>query len=712
MICLRMAATKLEAGLASAGLIILGVLGYFLLRGGDDAARPETLPQRQAAGQAERAAPSPVPAGAGIPGAVTVRGTVRDLLTDQGVAGASVRFQGRGDELAAASDATGAYATALAPGRYRVRVQGDDVAAFDDAWLAIEPGAGTHDFDIHVLRLARIEGRVVDGAGESLEGVNIGHRTVVLDRALDQDDTAPHGSAISGAGGGFSVRVPPGQVELVARAQGRPESTTIIRWVPPGAHLTGVEIVMDAGATVAGTVIDPAGAIVAGAQVIGYGSEQREVVRAQTGADGGFALRALVPGKVHIEAEAPGFARSAVVTVHVEAERPVTGVVVTLQAARVISGRVIAETGEPVAGATVRVEPMMGRGAAVEARTGQSGVFELGGLGIGPHLLSAGAPGFATTREPGVSAPVRELEIVLTRSGALFGRVTARGAPLRAFSVRLQGRSELRTRPSTGPAASDLTTEAEHFRIASADGSYRIEDVRPGTYDVTLFAPGLAPETVLGVTVPAGGDGQASANLDAGASVTGTITSAEDGAPVADVLVRLSTGSESPATYTDARGGFTINDIAPGRRSLEAQHPAYLGKIISGIEVAPGEQERLDMTLQRLAFGADNAMEFAGVGAVISMQEERLVVQALLPHGPAEVAGLLEGDEISHINGKATRGRSLADNIEDIRGVVGTVVRLGVRRDSSEFERDVVRGQVRFTPGATPQRPAPEPDDP
>ena len=160
----------------------------------------------------------------------------------------------------------------------------------------------------------------------------------------------------------------------------------------------------------------------------------------------------------------------------------------------------------------------------------------------------------------------------------------------------------------------------------------------------------------------------------------------------------LATGSESPGTYSDAQGRFRIADVAPGRRSLSASHPGYVGAIRSGIEVSPGQVRTESVSLERLAFGADKAIEFAGIGAVIRVDGDRLLVADVLPSGPAEVAGLTGGDLITHINGTPTAGRGLADNIEDIRGVVGTAVHLELMREGEPLVRRVVRGTVRFNP--------------
>jgi hypothetical protein len=716
--------SKVEVTLASIGIVLLGLVGYWAVsRPAKPPAELLYMPERDGSTN-RRPGDTTAPARPGVTApalgddAAHIQGQVRDLITGQGVPGVTVAFvpAGASTEIAAESDAQGRYALGLAPGRYRVRAVGEDVVALDAAAvaepgepgeasartlggddaatreIAVAPRSRVQGFDVYVVRLARVHGRVVDGSGQPLGEVLVRHRTSVLDRVIDSSHTAPTGEATTAADGAFSILVPPGEVTLLGSAPGRTPSSTRIHWVAPGAELRGVEIVMDQGAELAGRVVDAAGRPVPGAQVRARSDDAESAEPALAAAAdqaGAFRLKALPPGQVVLQAEAAGHAPSASVVVTVSDQGAARqDVVLRLAAPTTLRGRVIDERGAGIAGAVVRALRPMSQVALPRATTDAQGGFALA-LGPGPVYLAAEAPGFAPSRQLGVEVPGPEPIIMLAPGGTISGVVTGPGEPLGHFTVHVMRHA------AQGSDGGDYWEQGT--RVVSPDGSYRMTDLVPGRYSVTASAPGLAPVEQGDVMVAPGGETRVDLALAPGASLAGTVRDARSRAPVAGAAVRLSTGSDTAMTYTDDAGQFTISDIAPGRRSLEVRHPSYVGRIQSGIELTVGAPGRVEVALEPVGMG-DQAIEMAGIGAVLAMQDQRLMVQGLVPHGPAAVAGIEPGEEVFSIDGESTRGRSFGDNVEGIRGVVGTAVRLGLRLGERERFLDVVRGNVRFTP--------------
>ncbi len=90
--------------------------------------------------------------------------------------------------------------------------------------------------------------------------------------------------------------------------------------------------------------------------------------------------------------------------------------------------------------------------------------------------------------------------------------------------------------------------------------------------------------------------------------------------------------------------------------------------------------------------------KFEGIGAVVEVKDNRLLVVAPEPGRPAERAGLLPGDHITHIDGQPTAGLSVVDAVAKIRGPRGTAVRLTIQREGVEkpFEVTIVREEIKL----------------
>lgn len=92
----------------------------------------------------------------------------------------------------------------------------------------------------------------------------------------------------------------------------------------------------------------------------------------------------------------------------------------------------------------------------------------------------------------------------------------------------------------------------------------------------------------------------------------------------------------------------------------------------------------------------EQAGTYAGVGMQIAMFEGVPIIEHPFPGTPAFKAGVRPGDAIRTVDGQGTRGRTLDEVVELVRGLRGTAVRLGLERDGRGglVEVDVIRDTI------------------
>jgi len=86
-----------------------------------------------------------------------------------------------------------------------------------------------------------------------------------------------------------------------------------------------------------------------------------------------------------------------------------------------------------------------------------------------------------------------------------------------------------------------------------------------------------------------------------------------------------------------------------------------------------------------------------GIGAELTLRDGAIVVVAPLKGSPAQAAGLLPQDIITHVDGNLIEGFSLQDAVQRIRGPKGSTVLLAVFRPelSESLELTITRDEIR-----------------
>ncbi|MDX1483303.1 MAG: S41 family peptidase [Alphaproteobacteria bacterium] len=91
--------------------------------------------------------------------------------------------------------------------------------------------------------------------------------------------------------------------------------------------------------------------------------------------------------------------------------------------------------------------------------------------------------------------------------------------------------------------------------------------------------------------------------------------------------------------------------------------------------------------------------EFGGLGIEVTMEDGLVKVMSPIDDTPASKAGIQSGDLITHIDDQQVRGLTLQQAVEKMRGLVGTKIKLTIRRSSKQpFNVTITRAKIKITP--------------
>jgi hypothetical protein len=619
---------------------------------------------------------------------VPVAGAVRDAGDDTPLPGVTVTFRAARAELSAVTRSGGAYDLDLPPGIFEVSLAAaDHVATLPRSVVRIEEGEAVKGLDFALYRAATVAGRVVDPAGRPLRGAE-----VRVHRARGGGNFERSSASVKAdLDGRFSLKVPPAEVVLRADAGSSGTALSPRLYATSGTHIVGVEIVVGGGAGLSGRVVAPGATPVAGGEVLV--KDELGLRHVPCDKEGRFAATGLPPGWKQLQATAPGYAPSQLTQIELR-RGPALPLTLQVGVAKGVGGKVVTEDGlgVPRARVTVHAGGPAGRLAQLfpprTAETDDGGSFLVADLPNLPLVVTAQGPGNGTASRAGVPPGSYDLLLKLERTGAIAGQVTdgLSGKAIQDFTVTVTGQTG-----AGNPHAGRLA-----LRFVSAAGRFVLEDLMPGTYELTFTAPRYGPVTKAGLAVVAGYTAQSSVVLDAGGSISGVVVD-DRGAGIPGAAVRVDSGWRGGAAVTDAGGKFLAHDIARGVRSVSVTHSAYDTRIVGGVSVFPNQTAAVRVELAQRK-GAQPGTRLTGIGLVLTNDKGALTVLRALPGSPAGIAGLRAGDVVLAIDNASASAMSFADGVEALRGVAGTPVRLRLRRGEQTFDVDIIRGEVNVPP--------------
>jgi protocatechuate 3,4-dioxygenase beta subunit len=442
--------------------------------------------------------------------------------------------------------------------------------------------------------------------------------------------------------------VTPGRVRALVRHPQFVEVLSDAVTLAPGGEAE-LEIVMKAGGSIEGRVVDSSGRGVAGARVTVAavrGSLERSAL---TATDGTFAFASL-PDAVTLTAFASGApgepSAHASVAVPEGTQKTVT---LTLPEPRPsLLVRIKDDRSYPLDAVQISVaslDPLLALRTTVfsDAR-GEATVKNAKGL---PLRIEARAPGHAT-KIVHVDVGADKLELSLGLAETLVGLVRApHGEPIPDADVAVTtdvGISHSRTDKTGAFTVPDLVPGGARLAVRArgyAPSEQAVEVVVSSSHRTTLDPIELSEEGIAeGTVVDSRGDPVPGARV------------AKDRVPT-----YLAVGATPPGiAVTDARGRFHLGGLPPGTLDLEAYAPDFGRALAEGVRVNRGGTAT-GIRIQLVKDKDDRSQEPAASGGVaVTLGEtegepREVVIVNVAESSEAERAGLLHGDVVLAVDG-------------------------------------------------------------
>lgn len=476
---------------------------------------------------------------------------------------------------------------------------------------------------------SRVFGLVADQRGAPIEGavVNLHGMDRWVDEEIHPGEVPSTYTVITGRDGRFSfdVLTPSSDWVMLAVtggiyrgkvgrdfgiAGGRNEDPLRV-----GDNDLGTFVLPDAGG-VAGRVTDSAGAPLSGATVMLEESQGSFTLSARTDERGAYELGGLPAGPSKFTASQKGYLRLARSGIDVQVGQTAQGLDFALAAAPSLAGRVVDQSGAPLAGVKLWGWPASHNGSGAGARSAEDGSFVVHLPQDEPYTLGAELPGYEELSDRGPpfhAAGTRDIVLVLKRPTlhAFHVRDAVTGRSVERFGMKL-----IRVRTAEGGTlGSSVHREPEPL------GDHRGGVVElpgdPALCDYVIEAPGYGSQRG---PVALDMDGKQVVALQPEASLTGHLL--QGGHPVPDPVVcveadLIPTVPKGPelrergafAVFPGQDDPFAVRqdlDEFTGRRRIERGGPdgsfrvgglaaGTYELVVSGTGTAPLKLERLQL---------------------------------------------------------------------------------------------------------------------
>jgi hypothetical protein len=438
---------------------------------------------------------------------------------------------------------------------------------------------------------------------------------------------------------------------------------------------------------VVGRVSTPQGAAIASAEirVVVRGGE---VLMARSGTDGRYGLMGVPVVAQRMEVSAHGYETRVFAPLRLPKAQRVRWDV-TLKPAEGVHG-VVLHGKEPAPDAIVQILRSGSRRPLGHTRTDLGGRFSLlFDIQAGETLQVTASHAQFGRAQVAITGP-GEVTLHLPGGGYVEGRVVDdQGRPVQQFSLSSSSMARVGRGAVTQP-------------FNSTDGRFRLGPLSAERQIVYAIASGYQPTRSLPVVIRSGATVRnVVLTLARSGELIGQVTDASTGQPIRGALVTAvewgsRTLGKAAGTFSDANGHYTLSSVPGSRTSLRVRATGYQPLLAGGVECSGGERCKRDFALTPLASGQRPGGQLTGVGAVLRKIADGVLIQQLLPGGPAEVV-LQKGDIVVMVGDLDVSTVGLKEVAQAIRGETGTDVVLWVRRPGQSEPQRVVITRARVT---------------
>jgi 5-hydroxyisourate hydrolase-like protein (transthyretin family) len=518
--------------------------------------------------------------------AATVRGRVEDAGTRQAVAdfsiGGRVERTSYIESRAVRSEDGSFEIPDVAPGKLTLNVEAPGYLAGSLSGIELGEGEVKEGVIVSLKKGRAVSGRVLDPRGNAVANATVSWRRT---SAWDSSGfvVGPSGmfamvsnAATTDADGRFQYDAVPPE-KLIFKAT-HPDFLDAERIVDATAE-SEVDLTLSDGASISGRVVSgSAGAPLGGTDVIlsATGAAPMALSNDETRADdaGGFRFDHLKAGRFKVTARSESGLSGTTDVVLAEGQSD-DGVIVQLAGGATIRGVVTGLPPEKLSGVEIHAY-QSSFSAVVDAEP--DGTFAISGVPPGAVTVIASQKSWAPgSRSVSKSVEVPEgagdvpVEISFQGESRLEVRVTRGTQPQPGLYV------SVRPDPFGSPGA-------QVYGQTDGDGRAAFDDLPDGAYTVDARSSGSQGGRASR-TIAISGDTSIEIAVGGG-SISGTVTDAASGEPLADAGVSAETGQESsnwavPSAKTDSQGRYSIDSLDAGDVQVTARRDGYRQKTLA-----------------------------------------------------------------------------------------------------------------------------------